>query len=139
MARILVTEDQVVIHLAWWEKAAARHRDVRVPLAAVSRVTVEPDWWRAVRGVHERGLCVPGTLSIGTRSHQAGRDFAAVRRDRPAVCVELRPPAPFLLLAVSAPDDKEAEATAGHVARAAPNIDTSTPWRQPLPVPDESE
>ncbi|WUD70518.1 hypothetical protein OG937_01780 [Streptomyces sp. NBC_00510] len=139
MAGILATEDQVVVHLAWWEKAAAHHRDVRVPLEAVCRVTVEPDWWRAVRGVHERGLCISGTLCIGTRCHQAGKDFAAVRWGRPAVYVELRPSAPFRLLASSARDDKEAEATAGHIAQAAPNIDTSTPWRQPLPMLDESE
>ncbi|MFB8180910.1 hypothetical protein ACFC8N_33700 [Streptomyces sp. NPDC055966] len=139
MAEMLVTEDQVVVHLAWWEKAAARRGDVRVPLAAVCRVTVEPDWWRALRGVHERGICMAGTLSIGARCHQAGKDFAAVGRDRPAVCVELRPPAPFRLLAVSARDDEEAAATARAIARAAPNIDTSTPCRQPLPVSGESE
>ncbi|MFF0226990.1 hypothetical protein [Streptomyces sp. NPDC004629] len=139
MAGMLAVEDQVVVRLAWWEKAAARHRNVCVPLEAVCRVTVEPDWWRALHGVHERGVCIPGTLCIGTRCHQAGKDFAAVRRDRPVVCVELRSCVPFHLLAVSAWDDKEAEATAGHIAQAAPNIDTSTPCRQPLAVPDESE
>ncbi|WP_413807159.1 hypothetical protein [Streptomyces sp. OE57] len=136
---MLTQDDQVVMRLAWWEKAATRHRDVRVPLEAVRRVTVEPEWWRALRGVHERGLCIPGALSIGIRCHQAGKDFVAVRRDRQVVCVELRPSAPFRLLAVSARDGNEAEETAEHIARAAPKTDTSVSWRQPVPVPDESE
>ena len=32
-----------------------------------------------------------------------------------------------------------AEAAARLLRRLAPSIDTSTPWRQPLPVPDEAE
>ncbi|MXM68271.1 hypothetical protein GR925_33785 [Streptomyces sp. HUCO-GS316] len=139
MAHILTKHDRVVVRLSWREKAAARRGDVRVPLAAVRRVTVEPDWWRALRGIHESGICIPGALCIGTRRHQAGKDFAAIRPGTPVVCIELRPSAPFRLLAVSARAEAEAEATAKRLSQAAPKIDTSTPWRQPLPVPDESE
>ncbi|KUO17774.1 hypothetical protein [Streptomyces dysideae] len=139
MAHMLAEDDQVVIRLAWWERAAARRGDVRVPLAAVRRVTVEPDWWRALRGIQESGICVPGALCLGTRRHQAGKDFAAIRPGRPVVCIELWSSTPFRLLAVSARDDVEAEAAAGLFRRVAPRIDASTPWRQPLPVPDESE
>lgn len=134
MARVLAKDDQVVIRLAWWEKALSRRGDVRVPLAAVRRVTVERDWWRAVRGVQDKGFCVPGALSIGTRRHQAGKDFVSWRPGRPAVCVELGPTAPFALLAVSVPDAAAAEAAAGTLRRNAPRLDTSTPWRLPLPV-----
>ncbi|MFF5013151.1 hypothetical protein [Streptomyces sp. NPDC001165] len=139
MAHIVTKDDQVVVHLAWWEKAAARRGDVRVPLAAVRRVTVEPDWWRGLRGTHQSGICIPGALCIGTRRHQAGMDFATVRPRRPVVCIELWPSVPFRLLTVSVRDNGEAEAAAGLLRRAAPSIDTSTPWRQPLPVPEESE
>jgi hypothetical protein len=138
MAHVLAEDDHVAVRLAWWEKAAARHGDVRVPLAAVRRVTAEPDWWRVLRGTHERGLRIPGVLCIGTRRHQAGKDFTAVRPGRPVVGVELWPSAPFRLLAVSTRDRVEAEAAAERIRRAAPRIDTSTRWRQPLPVPDES-
>lgn len=139
MARMHDEGDDLVVRLAWWEKAAVRRRVVRVPLAAVRRVTVEPDWWRALRGLHERGICIPGTLCLGTRSHQAGMDFVAVRPGRPVVCVELWPSAPFRLLAVAARTDREAGTLAQRLHRLAPKADTSTPWRQPLPVPEESE
>ncbi|MEU6086311.1 hypothetical protein ABZ865_05760 [Streptomyces sp. NPDC047085] len=137
MARILAEDDAVVVHLAWWEKVTAHHGDLRLPWAAVRRVTVEPDWWRTLRGVRQSGCSIPGTLSLGTRCHQAGKDFTAVRPGTPVVCVELRPPAPFLLLAVSEQDEQEAEAVVDRLGRAAPNIDTSTPCRQPLPVAGE--
>ncbi|MEV6118304.1 hypothetical protein AB0L59_39010 [Streptomyces sp. NPDC052109] len=139
MARMLVRDDDLVVRLAWWEQAAVRHGDVRVPLAAVCRVTVEPDWWRALRGVHRHGIQIPGTLCLGTRAHQGGEDFVAVRPGRPVVCVELWPSAPYRLLAVAAVSEPTADAMARRLRRGAPKADASTPWRQPLPVPEESE
>lgn len=139
MARILVDGDDLVVHLSWREKAAARHGNVRAPLTAVSRVTVEPDWWRALRGVPHKGVWIPDTWCIGTRSNQAGMDFVAIRSGRPVVCVELRTSAssPFSLLGVSVPTHADATNTAQAISEKAPEIDTSTPWRQPLPVPEE--
>lgn len=140
MARIFVDGDDLVVHLSWRERAATRHRNVRAPLTAVIRVTVEPDWWRALRGVPQRGVWIPGTWCVGTRSHQAGMDFVAIRSGRPVVCVELRTSstAPFSLLGVSVPTPAEATRTAQSICGKAPQIDTSTPWRQPLPVPGEN-
>ncbi|MER6063158.1 hypothetical protein ABT167_18615 [Streptomyces sp. NPDC001792] len=138
MARILVDGDDLVLHLAWWQRVAARRRDVRVPLTAVCRVTAEAEWWRALRGVRQRGTWIPGGWSIGTRGHPGGTDFVALRPGRPVVVVELRPSAPFRLLAVSVPDDDEARATARRLGRTAPRIDTSTRYRQPVPVAEET-
>ncbi|WP_432177460.1 hypothetical protein [Streptomyces sp. NBC_00063] len=139
MARIFVEGDDLVVHLSWREKAAARHGNVRAPLTAVSRVTVEPDWWRALRGVPQRGVWIPATWCIGTRSHQGGIDFVAIRSGRPVVCVELRTSSPssLSLLGVSVRNRAEAANTAQAICGKAPEIDTSTPWRQPLPVPEE--
>ncbi|GAA1223093.1 hypothetical protein GCM10009646_08070 [Streptomyces aureus] len=66
-------------------------------------------------------------------------DFVAIRSGRPVVCVELRTssPVPFSLLGVSVPTRAEATNTAQSICGKAPGIDTSTPWRQPLPVPEE--
>ncbi|MFD4400788.1 hypothetical protein [Kitasatospora sp. NPDC058478] len=106
MARLVVEGDELVATLSWWEKAAARRRDVRVPVPAIRQVTVEPDWWRALRGVRGRGTWIPGVLSIGTRPHPQGKDFAAVRARgrRPVVCVDLQSPSPCARLAVTDPD-----------------------------------
>ncbi|MER6068590.1 hypothetical protein ABT187_06970 [Streptomyces sp. NPDC001817] len=138
MARILVDGDDVVVRLSWWQRAAASRSDVRAPLTAVCRVTVEAAWWRALRGVRRRGVWIPGGWSVGTRGHPGGTDFVALRPGRPVVVVELRPSAPFRLLAVSVPDDAEARATAQRLIRSAPRIDTSTRYRQPVPVAEET-
>ncbi|MFE1584100.1 hypothetical protein ACFW6Q_00180 [Streptomyces sp. NPDC058737] len=137
MARILVGDDDLVVRLSWRERAAAHRGTVRVPLTAVRRVTVEPDWWRALRGVALRGVWIPGVLSAGTRGHAGGQDFVALRPAGPVVCVELRSTAPFDFLAVSVPGD--ARAAAEGLRRSAPDIDASTAWRQPLPVAEETE
>ncbi|GGV65399.1 hypothetical protein [Streptomyces thermoviolaceus] len=139
MARMRITADRLVVRLSWWEKAAARRWRVSVPLSAVRRVVVEPDWWRALRGCRAGGVEIPGVACAGERRHQAGRDFVAVRPGRPVVCAELWQGSAFLLLAVSARDVRRAEGVAAALRRAAPRLDTSTPCRQPLPVPEESE
>jgi hypothetical protein len=139
MARMRTTADRLVVRPAWWEQVAVRRREVCVPLAAVRRVTVEPDWWRALRGSRRSGVQVPGVVCVGVRAHQSGRDFVVLRPGRPVVCVELWPGAAFSLLAVSAPGVRAAEATAAALRRAAPRLDSSTPYRQPLPVPEEPQ
>ncbi|MGW5903877.1 hypothetical protein ACWFQ6_19255 [Streptomyces althioticus] len=112
MARLVVERDAdgwtVVVRLAWWEALLARRRAVRVPRAWVAATGVEPDWWRAMRGTPVVGRCRPGRFCVGEREHVLGRDFVAVRADVPVVVLDLRPPAPFVRLAVSVPDAEEA-------------------------------
>ncbi|MFJ2190033.1 hypothetical protein ACIOJE_19195 [Kitasatospora sp. NPDC087861] len=106
MARLVVKGDDLIVDLSWWEKAAARRRDVRVPVSAIHQVSVEPDWWRALRGVRGRGTWIPGALFYGVRPHPQGKDFSAVRvrARRPAVCVDLWHSSPYARLAVTDPD-----------------------------------
>jgi hypothetical protein len=91
-----------------------------VPLAAVKRVMVERDWWRALRGVARRGVWIPGGLYVGTRRDHRETDFAAFRPGAPVVCVEMRPGSPYRLLSVSVPDP---EATARRLRERAPDLD----------------
>lgn len=107
MARVVVEGTDIVVRLSWLEKVAARRREVRVPVSALRQVHVEPDWWRALRGVPGKGIWIPAQLCVGTRRLQEGNDFAAVRADGPVLCVELRRSAPFSRLAISVPDPEE--------------------------------
>lgn len=112
MARLVLERDAdgwtVVVRLAWWEALLARRRAVRVPRAWVASAGVEPDWWRAMRGTPVVGRCRPGRFCVGEREHVLGRDFVAVRAGVPVVVLELRPPSPFVRLAVSVPEAEEA-------------------------------
>ncbi|MEU8522792.1 hypothetical protein [Streptomyces sp. NBC_01216] len=104
MARVVIDDTDLVVRLSLRETLGARRREVRVPLAALREVYVEPDWWRALRGRCGRGMWVPGRLCVGVRLLPDGRDFAVVREGAPVVCVELRRSAPYGRLAVSDPD-----------------------------------
>ncbi|MDQ1042643.1 hypothetical protein [Streptomyces sp. V4I2] len=83
-------------------------RNVRIPLTAVKDVKVEPDWWRALRGVRRRGRWRPGRFCLGEWRHRDGLDFIAVRAGTPVVRVDLWRSAPFTRLCVSAADAEEA-------------------------------
>jgi hypothetical protein len=121
MARLSVKGENLIVRLSWWEKAAARRGDVKVPLAQIRRVVVEHDWWRALRGVGSRGVSVPGGLYVGSRRHGDETDFVALRRHGPYVCVGLRPESPFSLIAVSVPDP---DGTAEWLRGLAPDLDS---------------
>ncbi|MET4647008.1 hypothetical protein OH781_01355 [Streptomyces sp. NBC_01550] len=108
MARVEVEGADIVVRLSWWERAATRHREVRVPGSALRRVYLEPDWWRALRGGRGRGTWIPGQLCAGIRPLQEGQDFALVRAGGPVLCLELRRSAPFSRLAVSVTDPEAA-------------------------------
>ncbi|WP_137991553.1 hypothetical protein [Streptomyces vilmorinianum] len=108
MARVSVEGTDIVVRLSLRETLAARRRTVRVPLSALREVRVEPDWWRALRGLRGRGLWIPDRLCVGVRVLPDGRDFAAVKPGEPVVCVELRRDAAFGRLAVTDPDPQRA-------------------------------
>ncbi|MFJ4780031.1 hypothetical protein [Streptomyces sp. NPDC088762] len=111
MARLYVDGDQLVVHLSWWEKVAARRKGPRVPLAAVADVAVVTDWWRPLRGRRIRGTLVPSVRCVGTWRHVTGQDFVAIRaRDLRVVRVELRPPSPYDRISVSDPGADETAA-----------------------------
>ncbi|MEV8533753.1 hypothetical protein [Streptomyces sp. NPDC051211] len=121
MAQLRVDGDALVVRLAWWERAAARRREVRVPLATVTQVAVTTAWWRPLRGARVSGTMVPGSLCLGIWRHAGGRDFVAIRhRHARVVFVELRPPSPYTRISVSGRHaDRMAEAVRAAMGPAA--------------------
>lgn len=102
--------------MSGWERAAAFHGDVRVPLSTVRGVEIEPHPWRALRGIRAPGTGWPGVIAYGARRLTGERpDFAAILRGRPVVRVELDPSAEFGRLLISVVD---AEATLERVSAA---------------------
>jgi hypothetical protein len=126
MARLIVDGRDLVVRLAWWERLVARRGDVRVPLRAVREVTLQPDWWRALRGLRGRGLWIPGAFCVGVRSRGHAADFVAFRPGAgPVVCVEFFPSrSPFARVAVGA---RNPEATAAAIRRALPEAEADGP------------
>jgi hypothetical protein len=107
MVRVHVEGDQLVARLPWRLALAAGRRTVRVPVAPVTDVRVEPSWWRALRGTPGRHYRFrPARCCAGELMHAEGRDFIALIADEPALVVELehwRSPYARMALTVSDP------------------------------------
>ncbi|HET6874998.1 MAG TPA: hypothetical protein VFH70_09480 [Acidimicrobiales bacterium] len=105
MATFVITGDMLRLHLSAWERAAAFHGDITVPLRAVTGVEVDDNPFGSLRGMRAPGTGIPGVIAYGTRRYRGGRDFAAILARRPAVRVDLDPAlSPFSRITVSAPD-----------------------------------
>ncbi|MET8768976.1 hypothetical protein [Streptomyces sp. NPDC004658] len=118
MARLLVDGDDLVVRLSWSERLRVRRREVRLPDAPIRDARIEPDWWRALRGVPRRGRRRPAR-PLGEWAHPGGADFVALRSGYPSVVVDLWPTpatAPLARVAVSVPPG-EAEELLGALLR----------------------
>lgn len=94
MATITSTPSNLSVTFSTYEKVFGLLRDITVPLASITSVTVEADGIRAAKGLRAPGLGVPGLRKIGTWRRRANgctaRTAVSVRRGQPAVRIELR-------------------------------------------------
>src|SRR6266699_4280613 len=83
MAVLRIEGGELALHLSAAEKIGAVHGDLRVPLAAVSRVEVlENAHEPADRGI-KLGTRIPGMIEVGTVRGGGRNIFAAVLPDTP--------------------------------------------------------
>ena len=96
MAELVVEGDELVLRLSWWERIAAVHGSVRVPLSIVTSARVEAHvahYWRDPMFRIQAGGWRSLDTGYGVRGDSAG--FVALRqwrRGRSAVLVYLDPP-----------------------------------------------
>ena len=110
MAQLLVQGEQLVVRLSTWEKIAAIRKGLRVPLSAVTSVTVEPYPYGALRGARSPGVSISGVLAYGTwRSPLPQRDFVALHGSAPAVRVQLNEQARYGAILATVDDPRAAE------------------------------
>jgi hypothetical protein len=89
MATLQSTATAVRVHFSPAEKVAGLVRDVEVPRDAVTAVEVVPEPLTALHGLRAPGFALPGVRKIGTWRGRGTRTLVSVRRDQPAVRVEL--------------------------------------------------
>ncbi|WP_221583438.1 hypothetical protein [Microbacterium sp. G2-8] len=102
MTRLLVDSDTFEVQLAPAERLLAlRKESVRVDRAHIAKVqlTEEPFTW--LRGVRAPGSHIPNALAYGTWRSVFGNDFAAVRKGRPGVVIDLEGDEDFARIVVS--------------------------------------
>lgn len=89
MAEVHLTRESLNVVLSPWEKVAALHRDLRLPLAAVTDVDVVADPLAEVTGVRAPGLHLPRRSKIGTWRSRGRRIFAVAHANEPALRIGL--------------------------------------------------
>jgi len=89
MASIEVTDRDVRIALSTAEKVFALRGDVSFPRDAIRSVERFDDGLDAVKGFRAPGLALPGVVKIGTWRRRSGKELVVVRRDEPALRIEL--------------------------------------------------
>jgi hypothetical protein len=89
MATVQRTDSDLSIRFTRAEKLAGLVRDVSVPRTAVTGAELVPDPLSALRGLRAPGLALPGVRKIGTWRGRGGRTLVSVRRDQPAVRIDL--------------------------------------------------
>lgn len=99
LARLLITGDELVLHLNPGEKVAAFRRDLRFPTGRVLGVSIldkplDSPWYRTELklGFAARGAPAAKIATIiGAPMDSGGKAFVAVYRNAPAVTVDLAP------------------------------------------------
>jgi hypothetical protein len=89
MAHLEVDGDQLALRLTAEEHLEGMHRDVVVPMSAVTDIRVTEDVWSELRGIRAPGTGLPGVIAVGTRRGSFGKDFVVVHGKGGGVVVEL--------------------------------------------------
>jgi hypothetical protein len=118
MAELIVSHEDLVVHLTPGEKIWSFHSDVRVRLSAIISVAADPKPWMGLRGWRMAGVSVVGRAVLGTRRHGAGYDFCILHGDRPAVQVNMAS-GRFSRLVISVPEGADPQSEAARIAAAA--------------------
>jgi hypothetical protein len=89
MPRLELTDRELIVHLSFWEKLAAFHRSVRVPLAKVRGATEDAGFSGADMGLRLPGTSLPGVIAAGTYYNNRDKQFIFVTRKTQPVVIEL--------------------------------------------------
>lgn len=117
MATIRIDGDEVVITLTRFEHVFGFLRDRRIPRSLITEVAVEPEPFRAIRGIRAPGLAVPWRVAIGTWRGRRGRMFVCARAHEPALRLVTPADHAFQAYVVSVDDASALAEQLGAVAR----------------------
>ncbi len=89
MPRIELTDQELIVHLGFWEALAACRRSIRVPLAHVRGATDDEGYSWSDMGTRAPGTHLPGVLAAGTFYKKGDKQFVYLGRNSHPVVIEL--------------------------------------------------
>lgn len=90
MVTLLLDSTRLEVVLSPSERGLAfRNRNVQIDRSTIARVQLTDDAWTWLRGIRKGGTWVPRVIAMGTWVSATGAEFAIVRRNRPAVVIDL--------------------------------------------------
>lgn len=84
-----VTDDKLEIRFTRTEKLLGLLRDLDAPFSAVREVEVVPNGLTATTGLRAPGYAMPWSRKLGTWRRRGHKSLVDVRRDQPALRVQL--------------------------------------------------
>lgn len=109
MPRLELTESELCVHLAWWEKLSAFRGDVRIPLSEVRGATEDDGFNGRALGLRLFGTHIPFVLAAGSFIKHGDRQLILTNRTRRTIVVELSN-AKWARLVIGVPEARDAAA-----------------------------
>lgn len=66
MPTLEIKDDEIVIHLSFWQRLAAFHGDVHIPATSIRGAEVADPKWVRTLGLRVPGTALPGLIIAGT-------------------------------------------------------------------------
>lgn len=66
MPEIEIKDDEIVVHLSFWQRLAAIHGDVHIPATSIRGAEVADPKWVKTLGLRVPGTAIPGLIIAGT-------------------------------------------------------------------------
>lgn len=90
MVTLMLDSTRLEVALSPVERVLAFHKgNVLIERSSITKVQLTDDAWTWLRGVASPGTYIPGTVAMGTWKSAGDRDFAIIRRRRPAVVIDI--------------------------------------------------
>jgi hypothetical protein len=89
MAQFEFSGDGLTMKLSRFESLGGLHSSPHVTWQQVAGAEAVDNLWPYLRGFRAPGTGIPGVIMLGTTRSKAGRDFCAVRGNKPGIIVSL--------------------------------------------------
>jgi len=91
VAQLSENQGIITVELGLADRIFAMRREISVSGTEFVSATVVEDGLEAARGIRAPGLSLPGVVKIGTWRRDGEKTFVSVRRNRPALSIEMAP------------------------------------------------